>query len=112
MTQPSGPDLPGLDDPDQARHAWARFRELMAWMIAAAVAAAAVTIVVMEQVQGPIRLVTKLAVLGGVGGSVILAGALMGLVFLSSGTGHDEDVDRFDPSTRRERRRQAPHRSP
>jgi len=100
MTQP-----PGLGDPDQAHHAWTRFRELMGWMIAAAVAAAAVTIVVMEQVQGPIRLVTKLAVLGGVGGSVMMAGALMGLVFLSSGTGHDEDVERFDPSARHDRRR-------
>jgi len=36
------------------------------------------------------------AVLGGVGGSVVLAGALMGLAFLSSGTGHDEDVERID----------------
>jgi hypothetical protein len=87
----------GLDDPDQAHHAWGRFRNIMAWMIAAAGAASAVTIIIMEQLQGPIRMVTKAAILGGVGGSVLLAGALMGLVFLSSGTGHDEDVERYDP---------------
>ena len=39
---------------------------------------------------------TMLAIIGGVGGSVMLAAALMGLVFLSSGTGHDEDVTRVD----------------
>ena len=73
-------------------------------MTAAAAAAAGVTIVVMEQVQGPIRLVTRLAILGGVGGSVMMAGALMGLVFLSSGTGHDEDVERLDlPGPRHDR---------
>jgi hypothetical protein len=88
---------PGLDDPAQAAHAWGRFRAIMAWMTAAAGAAAVVAIIVMERVQGPIRLVTKLAVLGGVGGSVMMAGALMGLAFLSSGTGHDEDVERFRP---------------
>ncbi len=46
--------------------------------------------------HGPLRLVTMEAVIGGVGGSIVMAGALMGLVFLSSGTGHDEDVERFD----------------
>jgi hypothetical protein len=88
--------LPGLDDPDQARHAWQRFRTLLAWMITAGVFASGVTILIMERDE-PIRLVTKFAVLGGVGGSIAMAGALMGLVFLSSGTGHDEDVDRFQP---------------
>lgn len=86
----------GLDDPDYASFAWARFRDLVAWMIAAAMICSALTIAVMAQIQGPLRVVTMLAVLGGVGGSVVMAGALMGLVFLSSGTGHDEDVDRLD----------------
>lgn len=86
----------GLADPAYARFAWARFRMVLAWMIAAGAAASAAVIAVMAHVQGPLHLVTMLAVLGGVGGSVVLAGALMGLVFLSSGTGHDEDVEHFD----------------
>ena len=91
---------PGLDDPDQAAFAWHRFRTIMAWMVAAAGAASAVAILLIERAHGTIRLVTKLAILGGVGGSVLMAGALMGLVFMSSGTGHDEDVDRFRPPPR------------
>jgi len=87
---------PGLDDPAQAAHAWGRFRAIMAWMILAAAACSAAAIVALAGVHGPLRLVTMLAVLGGVGGSIAMAGVLMGLVFLSSGTGHDEDVGRGD----------------
>lgn len=86
----------GLDDPDYARFAWARFRSLMAWMTLAAAICVAATIVVMAHVQGPLHLATMLGIIGGVGGSVMMAAALMGLVFLSSGSGHDEDVERID----------------
>ena len=92
--RPPHPRPSGLDDPDYARFAWGRFRGLVAWMIAAAMACSAAVIAVMAHVQGPLRLVTMFAVIGGVGGSIVMAGLLMGLVFLSSGTGHDEDVDR------------------
>jgi hypothetical protein len=85
----------GLDDPALAAHAWGRFRGIMAWMILAAAVCSAGAIVGLAWVHGPLRLVTMVAVIGGVGGSIALAGALMGLVFLSSGTGHDEDVDRL-----------------
>ncbi len=86
----------GLGDPDYARFAWGRFRTLMAWMTLAAAVCVAAVIVVMARVQGPLHLATMLGIIGGVGGSVMMAAALMGLVFLSSGTGHDEDVERFD----------------
>lgn len=86
----------GLTNPDYAAFAWARFRLLLAWMTLAAAICAAAVIVALAHVQGPLRLATMLAVLGGVGGSVMMAGALMGLVFLSSGSGHDEDVERID----------------
>jgi len=92
MTQRSS----GLGDPDYARFAWGRFRAVMAWMTVAAAACSAGAIMGLAHAYGPLNLVTMLAVFGGVGGSVMLAGALMGLVFLSSGTGHDEDVDEFN----------------
>ncbi|MEG3170085.1 hypothetical protein U1737_17985 [Sphingomonas sp. LB3N6] len=87
---------PGLDDPDYAAFAWARFRGIMAWMTLAAAILVAAIIVAMAHIQGPLHLVTMLAVIGGVGGSVMMAGLLMGLAFLSSGSGHDEDVTRID----------------
>ena len=93
----------GLDDPALAAYAWARFRGIMAWMIAVAAACSAGAIVGLAYVHGPLRLVTMAAVIGGVGGSIALAGALMGLVFLSSGTGHDEQVERHEPPAARPR---------
>jgi len=87
------PERPaGLDDPHYAAFAWARFRRIMAWMVLAAAICVAAVIAAMAHVQGPLRLVTMLAIIGGVGGSVMMAGLLMGLAFLSSGSGHDEDV--------------------
>ncbi|MFS0773731.1 hypothetical protein [Sphingomonas sp. 1P08PE] len=86
----------GLGDPTYAAFAWRRFRLLLAWMTTAAAACAAAVIMVMAHLQGPLHLVTMAAIIGGVGGSVFLAGALMGLAFLSSGSGHDEDVERLD----------------
>ncbi|MDY0960144.1 hypothetical protein SOM26_15720 [Sphingomonas sp. CFBP8993] len=85
---------PGLDDPKQAAFAWARFRMMMAWMTVAAAIAVAVAMIALARIYGPLNAVTMLGVIGGIGGMVMLTGALMGLVFLSSGTGHDEDVDR------------------
>ena len=41
--------------------------------------------------------IAVLAAVGGFGATIMMAAALMGLVFLSSGSGHDEDVDRVDP---------------
>lgn len=87
---------PGLDDPHYARFAWGRFRLLLAWMITAGAGCSAVIIAVMAAIQGPLHIVTMLAVLGGVGGSIAMAGALMGLVFLSSGSGHDEDIETLE----------------
>jgi len=86
----------GLDDPDYAAFAWQRFRLLLAWMTLAGALSAALAIAALAWVQGPLGLVTMLALLGGVGGTVVTAGALMGLVFLSSGSGHDEDVERLN----------------
>ena len=50
-------------------------------------------IVVLGRVYGPLGWVAMLAVAGGAGGSIMLAAVLMGLAFLSSGSGHDESVD-------------------
>lgn len=88
------PPPSGLDDPEQAAFAWARFRRIMAWMTLAAAVAVGFSLAVLAQVYGTLNWVTILGVIGGIGGMVMLTGALMGLVFLSSGTGHDEDVDR------------------
>jgi hypothetical protein len=86
----------GLDDPEQAAFAWARYRRLMMWMGLAALLTAIATVIGLEYFYGPLSWVAVLAAIGGIGGSVLMAAALMGLVFLSSGTGHDDHVDGRD----------------
>ena len=53
-------------------------------------------IYILDAAYGPLTWVAILAAIGGFGGTIMMAAALMGLAFLSSGTGHDEDVERFD----------------
>ena len=85
-----------LDNPDQARHAWRRFRYLMRWMALAAAVCAAAAIWWLSAAYGPLGWWTGAMTALGVGGSVLMASALMGLVFLSSGVGHDESVSDGD----------------
>jgi hypothetical protein len=84
----------GLDDPTYAAFAWARYRRLLAWMLVPTAITVALAIWALETWYGPLSLVAILASIGGFGGSIMMTAALMGLIFLSSGTGYDEDVSR------------------
>jgi hypothetical protein len=84
----------GLNDPAARAHAWRRYRRLMKWMAGFALLVVLGALAALELMFGPLNWVTVLAAIGGFGGTALLTAALMGLVFLSSGTGHDEDVDR------------------
>lgn len=95
MTTPP-PAHPGLSDPAYAAFAWARFRRILGWMAVVAAVFIVAAILVLQYVYGPMGWVAILAVIGGAGGSIMLAAVLMGLVFLSSGTGHDEAVEDLD----------------
>lgn len=87
--------MTSLDDRDYARFAWRRFRRILAAMTAVGVVAAGIAIWLVGRAYGPLGWMAMLALVGGVVGSVAMAGALMGLAFMSSGTGHDEAVDAF-----------------
>lgn len=82
-----------LDDPENAAFAWARYRRLMKWT------GALTTLVVigicagLYAMVGFISIHFYIATALGVGLMIMLTVALMGLVFLSSGTGHDESIE-------------------
>ncbi|HYZ49114.1 MAG TPA: hypothetical protein VE567_09505 [Sphingomonas sp.] len=86
---------PDLSDPDYARFAWGRYRRLMGWMTAAALAVAAAALAIVWAISGPLPLLFMIFTAGGVFLTVLLGAALMGLVFLSSGTGHDERIQDY-----------------
>ncbi|HEX7695489.1 MAG TPA: hypothetical protein VF409_13415, partial [Sphingomonas sp.] len=80
---------------DYAAFAWARYRRILAWMGLATVVVVGAAIAALEIWYGPLSWVAILAAVVGFGGTMMMAAALMGLMFLSSGTGHDEDVENF-----------------
>ncbi|WCM26031.1 hypothetical protein NDN01_18725 [Sphingomonas sp. QA11] len=87
----------GLDNPEQAAFAWRRYRRLLGWMTLFSLFCGLAAVFGLQHFYGPLSWIAILAAIGGIGGSVLMASALMGLVFLSSGTGHDEAVDARDP---------------
>jgi len=95
---------PGLDDPAFAAQAWARFRRIMTWMAAATVAIVALCLVWLEIEYGPLSWVTIIATAIGLSATIMMAALLMGLVFLSSGSGYDQTVDDLSKQEDRHRR--------
>lgn len=62
-------------------------------MLAATVVTVLVAIVILYTFNGDISVHFYIAVALGISFTMLLAGGLMGLAFLSNGTGHDESVD-------------------
>lgn len=88
-----------LDDPEAAAFAWARYRRIMRFMFLLTVGIVAIAMAMLwkfEDVSVHFYIATAL----GIGFTMLLASALMGLMFLSSGTGHDESVDSAMPDNR------------
>jgi hypothetical protein len=89
-------ERPSLSDPDYAAFAWRRYRRLMVWMTLVAAVAVLAALAYLDAAIGPLPLPVILATVAGVGFTILMGAALMGLVFLSSGTGHDQDVADFE----------------
>lgn len=82
----------GLDDPQIAATAWARFRRIMGWMAGGGVACVGIALLVLYLWAGPMPFHMIIATILGVWLTFMLGTGLMALAFLSSGTGHDEQV--------------------
>lgn len=81
-----------LQDRHKAAHAWARYRRMMWWMLAVTVVVVALALAVLYFQGSAATAHFYIATALGIGFTMLLTGGLMGLVFLSSGTGHDESV--------------------
>lgn len=81
-----------LEDPDTAAFAWARYKRLMRGMVFVTLAVVALVLAYLYFTDSALSIHFYIATGLGVGVAMMLTAALMGLVFLSSGTGHDESV--------------------
>jgi hypothetical protein len=90
-----------LDDPQKAAHAWARYRRLMRYMFGVTTGVVIIALALLYRQVGMVSVHFFIATALGIGFAMLLTSALMGLVFLSAGTGHDEAVE--DPIDDEER---------
>jgi hypothetical protein len=81
-----------LDDPRNAEFAWARYRRLMRWMVAFTAATVTATLLLLYHQNGFVSIHFYIATALGISLAMLLMAALMGLVFLSHGTGHDDSI--------------------
>lgn len=84
---------PGLDNPAYAAFAWGRFRAILGWMALVAGTVAVLSVAILWLWLGWMAFSMAVATAAGVFFTIMMAAALMGLMFLSSGTGHDEQIE-------------------
>ena len=90
--------MPSPDPLPSPRHSMlVRFRRIMAWLALLSIAVAAIAVALVASGDEGFHLHMMIATALGAGLTVLLAGALMTLVFLSSSSGHD---DKAAPSSR------------
>ncbi|HKY80163.1 MAG TPA: hypothetical protein VJM09_01660 [Sphingobium sp.] len=88
-------DKKALDDPQIASIAWTRFRRIMLWMALTGAGCVGIALLVLHWWAGRMPFHMIVATILGVWLTFMLGTGLMALAFLSSGTGHDQQV--IDP---------------
>jgi hypothetical protein len=81
-----------LENPEYAAFAWSRYKRLMWWMALASLLSTVAGLGALWLMAGPIPWLMMLFTALGIFFSVLLAAVLMGLVFLSAGSGHDDVI--------------------
>lgn len=98
-----------LDNPENAAFAWARYRRLMRLMMGITLGTVIIALAVIYKQVDNVSPHFFIATALGIGFSMLLMSALMGLVFLSNGTGHDDavehDLGKLDPQAKPKDRR-------
>lgn len=73
-----------------------QFRRIMQWVAMFAIAIAAIAVLLVARGDTGTHIHMLIAVALGAGLSVLLAGALMSLAFLSANSGHDKAANEFE----------------
>ena len=73
-----------------------RFRRIMKWLALFSITVAAIAVLLVSRGEKGLHIHMMIATALGAGLSVLLAGALMSLAFLSASSGHDDEANRFE----------------
>jgi hypothetical protein len=77
---------------EQPAISWARYRQMMKWMALAALVAVLLALIWLKSFGEPVPIHMMIATILGVGLSVLVGTGLMGLIFLSSRSGMDDEA--------------------
>ena len=88
-----------LDDPENAAYAWARYRRIMRLLLGVTTGVVLIAIALIYTQASQVSIHFYIAVALGISFTMLLGGGLMGLAFLSNGTGHDASVDNRLPDS-------------
>lgn len=72
--------------------ALSNFRRLMRWMVVLAVAMIGLALLTFRIMETPITMAMLIATIAGVGFSMLVGTGLMGLIFMSANSGHDDEA--------------------
>ena len=79
-------------DYERAADAWARYKKTMKWMVLVAIVCVLLSLIYLKSVGDPVPVHMVIATAAGVGLTVLVGTGLMGLVFLSSRAGYDDEA--------------------
>ncbi|TMJ20628.1 MAG: hypothetical protein E6G92_13120 [Alphaproteobacteria bacterium] len=79
-----------------AAEAWKRYKRTMRWMALLALVCVLLSLIYLKSFGDPVPIHMVIATIAGVGLTVLVGTGLMGLIFLSNRTGHDEEAGRND----------------
>ena len=80
------------EDFERAAIAWARYKRTMKWMVVVAAVSALLSLIYLKSFGDPVPIHMVIATIAGVGLTVLVGTGLMGLVFLSNRSGHDDEA--------------------
>ena len=81
---------------ERAALEWVRYRRMMTWMALLAAVTAALSLLYLYESGSPLPIHLVIATIAGIGLTVLVGTGLMGLMFLSHRSGHDDEVARGD----------------
>ena len=90
------PPRRGQPDYERAAEAWARYKATMKWMVLVSIVCVLLSLIYLKSSGERVPIHMMIATIAGVGLMIMVGTGLMGLVFLSSRTGHDDEVNRND----------------
>ena len=76
----------------RAADAWARFLRMMKWMVLISLVTVGLALLYLYMSGGEMPFHMVVATIAGVGFTMLVGTGLMGLVFLSNSSGHDDDA--------------------